>query len=123
MFKIIFYKDKNGNELIKDYLIELRNKSLSNKSDRIQFNKINAYIKSLQEYDTRVGNPVVKHIDGDIWELRPLENRIFFFYWQDNVFVLLHHFVKKTQKTPVKEIEQARHNLKDFLERADKDEH
>jgi|GEM_PF-2696192 len=24
----------------------------------------------------RVGEPVVKHIDGDIWELRPLSNRI-----------------------------------------------
>ncbi|MDZ5724784.1 type II toxin-antitoxin system RelE/ParE family toxin [Acetobacterium sp. K1/6] len=38
----------------------------------------------------------VKHIDGDIWELRPLADRIFFFYWKDNTFVLLHYFHKKT---------------------------
>lgn len=118
MFDIIFYKDRNGNEPIKDYLMELREKAQTNKNDRIQFNKVTAYIRALQEYGTRVGNPVVKHIDGDIWELRPLENRIFFFYWRDNNFVLLHYFVKKSQKTPSKEIEQARRNLKDFLERS-----
>ncbi|MEM5770532.1 MAG: type II toxin-antitoxin system RelE/ParE family toxin [Bacillota bacterium] len=54
-----------------------------------------------------------------MWELRPLENRIFFFCWRDNTFVLIHHFIKKSQKTPTKEIEQARTNLKDFLERFD----
>lgn len=41
-----------------------------------------------------------------------------FFYWKDNKFILLHHFVKKTQKTPQREIEQAAKNLKDFLERS-----
>ena len=64
--------------------------------------------------------PFVKHIDGDLWELRPLSNRIFFFYWKDNRFVLLHHFIKKSQKTPAKEIQQAKLKLKDFLERSGK---
>jgi phage-related protein len=41
----------------------------------------------------------------------------FYRYWKDNKFVLLHHFVKKTQKTPPREIEKARAELKDFLER------
>ncbi|MCR5197101.1 MAG: type II toxin-antitoxin system RelE/ParE family toxin [Pseudobutyrivibrio sp.] len=36
-------------------------------------------------------------------------------------FVLLHQFVKKTQKTPRREIEQAKRELRDFLERS-KDE-
>lgn len=31
--------------------------------------------------------------------------------------VLLHYFIKKSQKTPKKEIDQARKNLRDFLER------
>lgn len=119
MFKVIFYKDKGGNEPIKDFLLDLSKKAQGSKNDRIQFNKISAYVRALQTYGTRVGKPTVKHIDGDLWELRPLENRIFFFYWRDNTFVLLHHFIKKSQKTPTKEIEQARANLKDFLERID----
>ncbi len=61
----------------------------------------------------------MKHIKNKLWELRPWENRTFFFYWKDNKFILLHHFVKKTQKTPQKEIVKAKNNLKDFLERND----
>ncbi|MDD4565865.1 MAG: type II toxin-antitoxin system RelE/ParE family toxin [Eubacteriales bacterium] len=122
MFKVIFYQDRSGNEPIKDFLLDLSQKAQSSKNDRIQFNKINAYIKALQAYGTRIGKPSVKHIDGDLWELRPLENRIFFFYWRGNTFVLLHHFIKKSQKTPMKEIEQARTNPKDFLERIDDNE-
>ena len=64
-----------------------------------------------------MGQPYVKHIEDDIWELRPLRNRIFFFYWKDNKFVILHCFTKKTQKTPAKEIERAKRNRKDFLKR------
>jgi phage-related protein len=35
----------------------------------------------------------------------------------NNTFVLLHYFIKKAQKTPLRELEQVRRNLKDFLER------
>jgi len=118
MYEVIFYKDSKGKEPIKDYLYELKQKSLTSKNDRILFEKILAYVKALQQYGTRAGAPIVKHIDGNIWELRPLNNRMLFFYWKDDMFVLLHHFIKKTQKTPPKEIEQARRNLKDFLERS-----
>jgi phage-related protein len=35
---------------------------------------------------------------------------------------MLHHFIKKTQKTPPGEIKQAKRNLADFLERSGDDE-
>ena len=117
MFEVIFYKDKAGREPIKELIYELKKKSESSKHERIQFEKIMTYIGALQEYGTRIGNPILKHIVDDLWELRPLENRIIFFYWQDNKFVLLHHFIKKTNKTPIREIEQAETNRRQFLER------
>ncbi|MBK5245396.1 MAG: type II toxin-antitoxin system RelE/ParE family toxin [Eubacteriaceae bacterium] len=123
MFKVIFYKDSKGNEPVREYLIKLKARSSTSKQDRIQFTKISAYIRSLQEYGTRIGNPTVKHIDGDIWELRPLSDRIFFFYWKDETFVLLHYFHKKTQKTPQKEIDKAKHNMSDFIERTCQNEY
>ena len=58
----------------------------------------------------------------DIWELRPANDRIFFFYRKDETYLMLHHFIKKTQKTPTREIEQAKRNLADFLERCDDNE-
>jgi phage-related protein len=42
---------------------------------------------------------------------------LFFSYWTDNTFVMLHHFVKKSNKTPKREIEQAIRNRNDWLER------
>lgn len=119
MFDLIFYKDKNGNSKIIDYLDELQKKAKTDKNARINREKILTYMTALMKYGTRIGTPVVKHVDGNLWELRPLSNRIFFFYWKDNKFVLLHHFIKKSQKTPPKEISKAKSNLKDFLERND----
>ena len=114
-----FYKDRQGNQPVKEVLIALRDKSKTSKSERIQYQKILTYIRTLESYGTRVGEPVVKHIEDDIWELRLLSHRIFFFYWRDNKFILLHYFVQKTNKTPPKEIAQAKRNMKDFLERND----
>ncbi|MCL2215712.1 MAG: type II toxin-antitoxin system RelE/ParE family toxin [Defluviitaleaceae bacterium] len=117
MYTVKFYRDKNGKSEIVEYLDELKKRGTSSKTDRINRDKILAYIGSLEKYGTRIGEPIVKHIDGDIWELRPLTNRIFFFYWKDNKFVLLHYFIKKTKKTPLREIEQARTKMNDFIER------
>ena len=117
MYEVEFYRDKNGNSEIVDYLDELKEKGETSKNERINRDKILAYMLALRQYGTRIGQPIVKHIDGSIWELRPLANRIFFFYWKDNKFVLLHHFIKKTQKTPPREIEAARAKMKDFIER------
>ncbi|MBM9833412.1 type II toxin-antitoxin system RelE/ParE family toxin, partial [Enterococcus faecalis] len=63
------------------------------------------------------GEPFVKHLEGDIWELRPLRDRVLFVAWLDGSFVLLHSFVKKTQKTPRREIEQAKREVEDLRKR------
>ena len=57
-----------------------------------------AYLDILEEMGTRVGEPVTKHLDGEIWELRPLKNRFLYAYYKDNKFIILHHFVKKHRK-------------------------
>ncbi len=115
MHNIRFYRDRNGREPVREYLQELSRKN--DKNSRINLNKIRDYVKALSTYGTLLGEPVLKHLDGDIWELRPLRNRILFAAWIDGGFVLLHHFVKKTQKTPAREIKQAKREYADILER------
>ena len=56
----------------------------------------------------------MKHLDGDIWELRPVSDRVLFAGADSNGFVLLHQFKKKTQKTPKREIDQAKRELDDY---------
>lgn len=106
MHKIYFYRDKNGKEPVAEYIAELAQKK--DKDSRIKLNKIRDYIKVLSEYGTQVGEPYIKHLDGEMWELRPLRDRILFVGWIQGSYVLLHQFVKKIQKTPAREIERAR---------------
>lgn len=117
MFEIIFYKDKQGRQPVKEYLDTLQSMDATNKDSRIKLKKIYEYIEILCHNGTRAGEKYIKYISDDIWELRPLSRRIFFFYWRNDIFVLLHHFQKKTQKTPKKEIEQAKRNKIDFINR------
>lgn len=96
MYNIYFYKDKNGNEPVAEYIMGLSDKK--DKDSRIKLNKIRDYIKVLSEYGTKAGEPYLKHLDGDIWELRPLRDRILFVGWKNGSFVLLHQFMKKIRK-------------------------
>lgn len=117
LFDIVFYKDKTGKSEIIKYLDELGEKAKTDKNARINREKILTYMAALAEYGTRIGEPIVKHIYGNLWELRPLANRIFFFYWKDGKFIMVHHYIKKSQKMPKKELEQAKRNIKDYIER------
>lgn len=100
MYEIEFYEDKSGISEIAEYIKELRQKSSTNKENRINFNKIVAYFDLLEEFGTRIGEPVTKHLEGEIWELRPLKNRFLYAYHKDNKFIILHHFIKKRKKRP-----------------------
>ena len=115
MHNVYFYRDKNGHEPVLEYLLELTRHN--DKTSRIKSNKINDYIEALSQYGTQAGEPYIKHLDGEIWELRPLRDRIFFVAWHNGSFVLLHTFMKRTQKTPAREIEKAKRELADMIER------
>ena len=115
LHKIYFYKDRSGKNPVLDYLNDLSKRT--DKDSRINLSKMNDYIEALSQYGTQIGEPYIKHIDGDIWELRPLRNRVLFAAWVNGSFVLLHHFMKRTQKTPSREIDRAKRELADIRER------
>jgi phage-related protein len=116
VFNVVYYVNKHGKSDVKDYIDSLSKKT--DKDSRIKTGKIAEYILQVQTYGTSVGKPIITKLIGtDLWELRPLKDRIFFAYWRGNTFVLLHHFIKKSSKTPKKEILQAERNLRDWIER------
>ena len=75
-------------------------------------------MRILELKGTRAGEPFVKHLEDEIWELRPLRDRILFAAWNGGGFILLSYFVKKTQKTPKREIDKAKRLYADFVERS-----
>ena len=116
MYNINFYKDEKGNEPVKEYIISLKAKNT--KYSLIKLQKIQDYLNVLKANGTRAGLPYVRHLDGDIWELRPLKDRILFFGYDGNNIILLSHFRKMTQKTPPREIKKANKLMKDYIERS-----
>lgn len=117
MYKIEFYQDKNGYSEVAEYIKKLSEEAIKSKEGRINFNKVMAYLDELREKGTRVGEPITKHMEGEIWELRPLKNRFMYAYYEENKFIILNHFIKKTRKTPKREIVKAKRNLQDIRER------
>jgi len=115
-WRVKFYQKANGDIPVKDFL-----ESLSEK------HRAKAYweIELLAEYGPALKEPYVKHIEKSapksIWELRIKfggdASRIFYFLSAGSRFIMLHGFLKKTRKTPKKEIETALRYMDDFLAR------
>lgn len=79
------------------------------------------HISLLQEQGVLLGMPYVRHLRGKLWELRVRTRggayRLIYFTFTGRRIILLHAFVKKTKKTPARELETAERRLVDFLER------
>ena len=120
MYKIEFYEKSNGESDVWDFLEELRKKAQTNKDARIQHKQVALYIQLLQDNGTNLSENIAKHLEDGIWELRPGVNRVLYFFFEKETFILLHHFRKKTQKTPRSEIEKAKSERKDYILRSRK---
>ena len=122
MYNIEFYENSAGYSEIREFLDLLLHKAKTQKEARIQYGQIARCIQLLQENGTDLPIEVVKHLEDGIWELRPGCNRVFFFYYADRTYVLLHHYRKKSRKTPAQEITRAKAERKDYLSRGTKNE-
>lgn len=112
MFDIKFWEDENGYSDTADYIEKLSHNN--DKDSRINLHKITAYLDVLSEKGNSICYPIARHIEDDIWELRPLDNRFMYAYITDNRIIILSHFIKRTEKTPRTEIERARRRLKTY---------
>ena len=112
IYRIEFYTTAEGKEVVAEFL-----DSLPEKHQAKAFREIDL----LEEFGNALKEPYVKHIEGEIWELRIRFSsdisRIFYFTWNTETIVLLHGFLKKTQKTPRSEIEMAKKRLLDYHNR------
>ena len=104
----VFYRTEAGGEPVREWL-----KSLPSRADR---KRIGEDIKTV-EFGWPVGMPVCRSVGDGIYEVRSdlTQNRIarVLFYFDRNArMLLLHGFIKKTQKTPDEDLELARRNKK-----------
>lgn len=105
--EVVFFKSEAGNQPVKEFLMS------RTKEDR---KEIGADIYKVQA-GFPLGLPLVRKEDVDLWEVRSIIPdgicRILFAITKTEM-VLLHGFVKKSPKTPLKELEVAKNRLKEF---------
>ena len=104
-FEVRFYQESSGKVPVLEWLKDF------NKEDR---KIIDRDIKYTQ-YTWPWKMPLIKPLGGGLMEIRiKLKNRQarIFYVLHDGIIVLLHGFVKKTQKTPSNELEIAQKRAK-----------
>lgn len=102
--QVIFYLTAAGNEPVREWL-----KALSAHDRKV----IGDDLKTAQ-YGWPLGMPLIAKLEPGLWEVRSrLGDRIarVFFTVEDDTMVLLHAFIKKSQKTPLQDLQLARQRL------------
>ncbi|WP_264774438.1 type II toxin-antitoxin system RelE/ParE family toxin [Deinococcus aetherius] len=104
ILEVRFFRTTVGNEPVREWL-----KSLT-REDR---KSIGEDIKTAQ-FGWPIGMPLIRKLEKGLWEVRTtLEDGIarIIFTVVGNRMILLHGFVKKSQKTPKNDLETARKRL------------
>jgi phage-related protein len=107
---VVFYQTEGGTEVVLDWLRDL------DEGDR---GAIGQDLMRVQ-YRWPVGMPLCRSLKGGLWEVRvnlPSKRiaRLIFSIREAKILVL-HGFIKKTQKTPPPDLELARKRDKEFEE-------
>jgi phage-related protein len=109
-FDIRFYQETSGKEPVLEWI-----KDFNEKDQKI----ISRDIKQIQ-YNWPWKMPLIKSLGNGLMEIRiklkDKQVRIFFIL-HDGVIILLHGFIKKTQKTPNNELEIAFKRLKQIKQK------
>ncbi len=107
MWQIFFYEDHRGKNPVLEFLDSLPAR------DRA---KANNALRLLEEFGTNLTMPHARRIEGRLWELRPGDNRLFYFLQLDRKFIILHGYRKQSMKAPEKEIATALRRMQELLE-------
>ncbi|MCK5232729.1 MAG: type II toxin-antitoxin system RelE/ParE family toxin [Desulfobulbaceae bacterium] len=102
--QVVFFKTNTGTEPAREWLKNL------NKKDK---KTIGEDLKTVQ-FGWPLGMPLVRKLEPGLWEVRiHLDNRIarVLFTVHTGFMVLLHGFIKKSQKTPANDLEIARQRM------------
>ena len=106
MWAYEFYRDDQGREPVKDFILSL------NKKER---GKILQMIQILSEFGPTLPFPYSSQVEGKMRELRAhcgkTHFRILYYCNPKGVFILLHVFKKRAQKIPKKEIRIAKERM------------
>jgi len=86
-----YFIDDRGERPVKEFICKLTMKERA---------KIFAYLDELKQQGHNLRRPMADYLGDGIYELRPKDNRIFYFFFLRETAVLLHAIRKDTDKIP-----------------------
>lgn len=108
-YKVIYFTSPSGENPVSKFI------DSCNKSQQVKILRI---LKNLEEYGLQTIIPHIKKLTGTpFWEIRILGKdniRIIYVLALENLILLLHGFLKKSQRTSPREIEISYKRYKDF---------
>jgi len=109
-WRVNYYKDHNGKKPVEEWIDTLDIKLKI---------KIFRLFELLEEFNLGLKAPYVKPLEDKLYEIRVKDSkgiyRIIYFSYTNRQFIMLNGFVKKTQKTPKKEIKLAYQRMLEVL--------
>ena len=114
-YTVEFFEKENGEVPVEKFIYSLGNK-LEAKFYRL--------LDMLAKNGPDLREPYSKYINDGIFELRPRVGndiaRALYFFYDGKRIIVTNGFIKKTQKTPIKEIEIAKKYRNEYLRREEK---
>ena len=108
---IVYFVDERGRKPAWDFMVGL---------PPAEREKCFEYVAYLRELGELVRRPVGDYLGGKLYELRPKQTRIIYFFMLKDYAVILHAFRKKTDVIPEREIKIAYARMHDFVDRYQK---
>ena len=109
-YEVIFYDKSDGTEPAKDFILSVDKKMRA---------KILKTIVMLQNNGTELRMPYSEHLEDGIFEIRAKVgsdiSRVLYFFVIGHRIILTNGFIKKTKKTPSKEIRLAKKYRENYL--------
>ncbi len=113
-YEVIFYEKESGECPVEDFI------SAQNVKMRA---KLVGLLEVLAEKGNMLREPYSKQLEDGIFEIRCKVGsnitRVLYFFYYEGKIVLTNGFVKKTQRTPSREIKLAKTRRRDFVGRMD----
>ena len=104
--QIVYYMDPRGFEPVREFIYTLS-------SDERE--KCLEYIGYLEATGEDLRRPIADYLGNKIYELRPKQTGIVYFFMLKDYAILLHAFRKKTNQVPEREIKIAQKMMADFM--------
>lgn len=93
--KLYYFIDERGKNPVKEFIESLPEKEQA---------KVFAYLDELNMQGHNLRRPMADYLGHEIYELRPKDNRIFYFFFLKDNVVLVHAIKKKSAKIPKRDL-------------------